>query len=44
LLADGGFALLQRLLVPWRRRPGRDADATVAADEPLPAATSASVS
>lgn len=38
LLVDGAFALLQRLLVRWRRPAGRHADATVAADEAVPAA------
>jgi len=33
LLVDGGFAVLQRLLVPWRSPPGRHADATVTADK-----------
>ncbi|HET6951945.1 MAG TPA: ABC transporter permease [Acidimicrobiales bacterium] len=30
LLTDGAFALASRWLVPWRRPPGRTADATVA--------------
>jgi osmoprotectant transport system permease protein len=36
LLADAVFALLQRLLVPWRAPPGRRADATVAPRLPAP--------
>jgi hypothetical protein len=35
LLSDGVFALLQRLLVPWRRTARHETDAIVAVDEPL---------
>lgn len=42
LLTDGLFVVAQRVLVPWRRPPGRTADATVVAEEtapdPMPAA------
>ena len=42
LLTDGLFIVAQRILVPWRRPPGRAADATVVAEEaapdPMPAA------
>ena len=42
LLTDGLFVVAQRILVPWRRPPGRAADATVVAEEaapdPMPAA------
>jgi osmoprotectant transport system permease protein len=37
LLSDGLFALLQRVLVPWRATPGRQADATVIAEEAVAA-------
>jgi osmoprotectant transport system permease protein len=36
LLFDALFAVAQRVLVPWRRRPGHDDDVIVAADEPVP--------
>jgi osmoprotectant transport system permease protein len=36
LLFDAVFAVAQRVFVPWRSRPGRAADATVAADELVP--------
>jgi osmoprotectant transport system permease protein len=37
LLVDGAFALLQRRALPWRRTPGRQADAIVAARPAGPA-------
>ena len=36
LLFDALFAIAQRVLVPWRTKPGRDADTTVAAEELVP--------
>ena len=36
LLVDAVFALSLRRAVPWRRTPGRQADATVAAEPPSP--------
>jgi osmoprotectant transport system permease protein len=36
LLLDALFAVTQRLLVPWRAKPGHDADVTVAAEEIAP--------
>jgi osmoprotectant transport system permease protein len=36
LLLDAVFAVGQRLLVPWRSKPGHDADVTVAAEEIVP--------
>jgi osmoprotectant transport system permease protein len=36
LLLDALFAAAQRILVPWRTRPGRDADVTVAAEQVVP--------
>jgi osmoprotectant transport system permease protein len=37
LVTDGLFALASRWLVPWRAAPGRTADATVTAEEAVPA-------
>jgi osmoprotectant transport system permease protein len=37
LVTDGLFALAARWLVPWRAAPGRTADATVIAEEAVPA-------
>jgi osmoprotectant transport system permease protein len=37
LATDGLFALASRWLVPWRAAPGRTADATVTAEEAVPA-------
>jgi osmoprotectant transport system permease protein len=34
LLFDAAFALAQRVLVPWRAKPGRGADVTVAGAAP----------
>jgi osmoprotectant transport system permease protein len=39
LLFDAIFAVGQRVLVPWRGKPGRHADVTVAADELAPSGT-----
>ena len=36
LLFDAAFAVAQRVLVPWRSKPGHDADVTVAAEELVP--------
>ena len=36
LVTDGLFALAARVLVPWRRPPGRTADATVTGEEAAP--------
>jgi osmoprotectant transport system permease protein len=41
LLTDRVFAVAQRVLVPWQRAPGRDADVTVVAEEAVATAAPA---